>query len=109
LIWTHTLGTPFWVSGAGLIYTHTLAVTFAGAVFVWSREFANVTRCGLRFNSLLHDYTNFWIPTSPTTHNTNMSDNEPKPADEVMAAGEEETNEEVCSHPSHQYTQNDRS
>lgn len=28
---------------------------------------------------------------------TNMSDNEPKPADEVMAAGEEETNEEVCT------------
>lgn len=63
--------------------------------------FANVACGGFRFNSLLHDDTDFWIPTSSTTTYTNMSDTEQKPADEVMA-GEDETNEEVSSplHPS---------
>jgi polyadenylate-binding protein 2 len=43
--------------------------------------------------------TSGYLLLSSTTHNTNtnMSDTEPKPADEVMAAGDDETNEEVLS------------
>lgn len=88
-----------------MLYTLSLPSGYYLRVYNCQRSFANGARWGFRFDSLLHDDTDFWIPTPTTTNYTNMSDTEPKPADEVMAAGDDETNEEVRSPPSTTHTQ----
>ena len=117
LIFTHTCNSLLfswrWLA---LVHTHTRSSAFLVLAQFDQEDFANVARCGFRFYSLLHDDKDFWIPTSffdNNTHtNTNMSDTEPKPADEVMAAGDDETNEEVhSSSPStntHTHTEKDK-
>jgi hypothetical protein len=77
---------------------------------VWVEEALANKRCGFRIFSLLHDKSDFWIRTSATTTATytNMSDTEKKPVDEVMAAGEDETNEEVGSPSTGTYTYTQR-